>query len=548
MNNILTQAAILIIDDFESMRTMLRDFVRSMGAARVDIAGNAREAISLLGNKTYDLVICDFNLGDGPNGQQVLEEARMHNMVGVSTIWIMVTAEMTHDMVMSTAEVKPDDYLLKPINKALLESRLSRQITRKQSLGPIEAAIKERDYHSALAHCEQQLSTKTPNPQEVLRIKSELLMKVGDYEGATFLFDTVLAVRAVPWAKTGLGRILFHTQKYASAKKIFEQVLQEHSMYMEASDWLAKTCAMLGDTVQAQQVLLEAVKTSPNSPIRQKLLGDAAYKNGDLDVALAAFEKTIRISEFSPYKNPSAYAGLAKVLADTDEHQDALRVLDRGKKMFAHNPEATIQTTSVESVVYCQMGETEKADAAITEVERLIDELSDIMSAEVSIDVAKALFKLGRKEKACTLLRDVVKNNHENAEISRCVEAAFEEEGLAEEGQALIAKSRQEVIAINNEGVMLAKNGDSQGGANLLREAAKKLPNNDTILVNLCGLLIGLMSKDGKDDQLIAEVRHLLDRVGQLNPANKKYHAYTQVLSRVKLSSKPKPDQDFRFT
>ena len=141
MSASLTQARILVIDDFQGMRTMLRDFLRAMGVTRVDTAANGKEAISQLRYARYDIVICDFNLGQGANGQQVLDEARMHDHIGVSTIWVMVTAEKTTDMVMGAAEVKPDDYLLKPINQKLLETRLEKLIVRKQTLRGIEEAM-----------------------------------------------------------------------------------------------------------------------------------------------------------------------------------------------------------------------------------------------------------------------------------------------------------------------------------------------------------------------------------------------------------------------
>jgi hypothetical protein len=57
------------------------------------------------------------------------------------------------------------------------------------------------------------------------------------------------------------------------------------------------------------------------------------------------------------------------------------------------------------------------------------------------------------------------------------------------------------------------------------------------ILVNLCGLLIGLLSREGKNHQIAGEVRELLDRVRQLNPSNKHAHTYTAALNRTMGSS-----------
>jgi len=109
MSVALMQAKILVVDDFQGMRTILRDIVRSMGVMHVDTAPNGKEALNLLRGTRYNVVICDFNLGPGFNGQQVLDEARLHDFIGVSTIWVMVTAEKTAEMVTGVAEAKPDE-------------------------------------------------------------------------------------------------------------------------------------------------------------------------------------------------------------------------------------------------------------------------------------------------------------------------------------------------------------------------------------------------------------------------------------------------------
>lgn len=529
----LRHANILIIDDFQGMRTMLREFLKSMGVTAIDTASTGKDALTQLGINKYDIVICDYNLGPGANGQQVLEEAKIKNHIGVSTVWVMVTAEKTPEMVMGAAEVRPDDYLLKPINQSLLETRLEKLIARKQSLAPIEASVKALNYADAIVQCDQQLKANVANPQEILRVKSDLLLAMGDYAAATALFESVLSKRDVPWALTGMGKIYFHDKKYAEAKTTFEQVLRDNEVYMEASDWLAKTCAVMGLHDEAQRVLQDAVRLSPNSPTRQKFLGDTAYKTGALDVAQAAFEKTIKIGEFSPHKAPAAYTALAKVFSDQGSPVEALKTLALSKKEFRYHTEAAIQTAAAEGVVYQKMGHTDKAEAAMQEAERLIEKAAGKLNADVAIDVADSLFKLGRKEKACSLLKEVVRNNHENAELSKSIEAIFEDHGLIAEGQALIAESKNEVVAINNQGVTLAKQGDLLGGTNMLRTAAEKLPHNEVILINLCGLLIGMLSKEGKSHQIAGEARELLDRVRQLNPANKNYHVYTAALNRI---------------
>ena len=532
----LQQANTLIIDDFQSMRTMLREFVKSMGMTRVDTACHGRDAISHLTASKYDIVICDYNLGPGANGQQVLEEARMRNLIGVSTIWVIVTAEKTADMVMGAAEIKPDDYLLKPINQVLLQSRLEKLIVRKQSLGMIETAIRAKDFDAALAHCDLLIRMQSANPQEVRRIKGDLLLTLGDYDAARAVYESVLAQRRVAWAGTGLGKVLFHTSDLAGACALFQQVLAENPMYIEAADWLAKTYEAMGDLVQAQQTLMQAAKLSPNSPQRQKTLGDTALKNGELDLARAAFEKNIKISEFSSYKNPAVYARLAEVLVDQGEPQEALNVLQRSKADFRYNSAAALQTAATESRVYQTMGQMDKAQAAMANAEQLAVQLGGMLRPELRLEMAKSHLKLGQKDKACQLMGDIIKNDHENAQLSKEIEAIFARENLADVGHSLIDTARAEVVAINNEGVILAKQGEYLQGATLLRSAIKQLPNSEVMIVNLCGLLIAQMSKHGYTEALASETRLLLDRLHVINPDNKKFYSYSLVLARLQRS------------
>jgi tetratricopeptide (TPR) repeat protein len=533
MHDFLERASILVIDDFQGMRTMLRNILKEMRVPKVDTVGSAKEALNLLRLNKYDVVLCDYNLGVGQNGQQLLEDARLSGYIGLSTIWMIVTAEKTGEMVLGAAEVKPDDYLLKPINQALLETRLAKLIAKKKSLGSIEAAIEARDYTRALALCDKRLQEQPLHQQELLRIKSDLLLTTGAYDKAKAVFDAVLAVRSVPWARTGLGKILFHTKQYDAAKDIFEKVLEENRMFMEASDWLAKTLDAMGEAEAAQQVLQGAVKMSPNSSSRQKALAEAAFKNGALDVAQAAFEKTIKISEHSEHKSPAVYAGLAKVFAEKDFTADAMRVLSQSKKEFQNKPEAMLHTAAAESLIYNKMGDATKAEAVMAEAEQVMQRLGGKIGTEVALEVAQTMFALGQKDKAADVLRDVVKNNHESEEISSQVKALFEKENMAAEGAALVKESQEEIININNQGVTLAKSGQVEEGARLLRQALDNLPNNEVIILNLCSLLLGQMRQTGKNAAMVAEVKNLLERVHDLNLANRKYHDYSAVLNRI---------------
>ena len=106
----------------------------------------------------------------------------------------------------------------------------------------------------------------------------------------------------------------------------------------------------------------------------------------------------------------------------------------------------------------------------------------------------------------------------------------FEQANLGEEGKALIAASREEAVAINNQGVMLGRQGQFAEGARLLRIALQNLPHSEVMMMNLCGLLIGQIRAEGRTDALVAEVMGLVERVRDVNPDNAKVRQYVQLI------------------
>lgn len=533
----LAQAKVLVVDDFQGMRTVLRDLVRAMGVQRVDTAANGKDALQKLRASRYDVVVCDFNLGPGLDGQQVLDEARLHDYIGLSTIWVMVTAEKTAEMVTGVAEAKPDEYLLKPINQGVLQGRLERLLVKKQVLRSVEEAMRAKDYATALQHCDALLVGAGAKPADLLRIKSELLLKLGDYPAAKALFDSVLVVRDIPWARTGLGRLHFYQGQYELARGVFWQVLEDNPMYIEASDWQARTLQAMDEPHEAQQVLMDAARRSPNVVRRQKELGEIAYRNGELEVARAAFERTVKISEFSTNKQPDAYVALARVMSDGQQGDAALKWLQHTLKVFKDNADVALQVAAVQSVVHRQAGRQEAAEKAMEQALALQGRRqgrTSTSSPRTTLELANSLLAMDRKSEAVDLLCKLVKTHHEDNQLSQQAQLLFERAGMGEQGRALMNEARAELININNQGVMLGRQGQFAEGARLLRLALQDLPGNEVMLLNLCGLLIAQLRTEGSNDALLGETLGLLRRVRELNPDSAKYSVYMNALKAMR--------------
>lgn len=512
----------LVVDDFANMRSTIRQMLHSIGLRDIDMASSGEEAVELLSNNRYDIILCDYNLGESKDGQQVLEEAKVKKLIGPSTIFFMITAENKMNMVMAAVEYKPDDYLTKPFTKEHLRSRLERHIARKADLGDIESAMQNEEYRRALAICEERISKAPKNVGELIKLKSEILLLLHRYDDAETVFREVLAQRNVPWAMVGVGRVQFLLRRFPAAKDTFEKVIHEHPSYMEAYDWLAKTLDKLGESEPAQKVLQSAVEKSPKAILRQQMLGEIASRNQDFETAAAAYRRTVSLGKHSVYRDSSHFSKLAKSQAKSSSVLEVVKTLKGMRKEFKGDESATLEAAVTEGVVYKDLKREREAEAAFKEASTLWDATGGHRSTEVAIDMAKVCFHFGEQDRGKSVMENVVRNNHEDKAILDSVQQVFDDAGLKDLGQATINKVTAEVRTLNNTGVGLVKSGKLGEAIDFFEEALIKMPDNPTLNLNAAQALLMDMQNGAKDKRKLGRVRDYLTQVRQLDPTNAK--------------------------
>lgn len=527
----------LVVDDFQSMRTMFREMLKACGARDIDVATNGKEAIALLETYKYDVVLCDHNLGTGKNGQQVMEEAKVRNLIGLATAWVVVSAEKTADMVLGAIEYMPDDYIIKPFTEAILRSRLMAVMSRKEMLHDIEKAIQAKDYGRAIILCDEKLKSGVGHAGDLIRMKIGLMITAGERKSAKDLVERILAQRDVPWAKVDLAKIFYMEGDLDRAGDLLVQVTEQNRTYMGAYDLLAKILEEKGELAEAQSVLVCSIDLSPNSATRQRTLGEIAHKLGDLDLAERAFRKTIALTENSILKAPAAYIGLAKVCTEKNNPAEAMRVLGEVQKTF-DTTESTIQAKVVEGTVYSNNRDLKAAAQVAKEVASLAKVAATTLPAGVAMEAAGFIMDNGEPTTAMDLLKSVVLNNHENETVLAQVKDIFRKADRHEDGEALVETSRRHIVETNNSAVQLAKSGKLEEAITLLRDARKLMPSNKRILLNLSYALILLMqSKNSRDLGLDREVREYLEHVRKVDPGNEQYAKYRSALDAFAIAN-----------
>ncbi|MDA8083567.1 MAG: response regulator [Nitrospiraceae bacterium] len=519
----LSRKKILVIDDFSDFRKALRKMMESYGAKNVDEASNGEAAMEKLEIKSYDIVLCDYNLGDGKkDGQQILEDAKHRGFIKYSCIYIMCTAENTMAMVMGAIEYQPDDYLVKPFSKEMLLNRLEKVMKKKKDFEDIERAIQKKDYMEAITLCDWKLAENPKNRFEYLRLKGDLLLKAAMYDDSIELYNEVIAIRDLPWAQTGLGKAYFYLNNFEKAKEIFQYVVDTNVTYMEAYDWLAKTMDELGALKEAQDVLLNAVDISPKSILRQKAIGEIAYKNEDYDTSEKSFRTVLTLGKNSYLKSPTDFTGLAKTLVEKKAGDEALNVLGAIKSEFKNDNAAALQAAIAEGIVYKKLDRGEESRKALEEAANMYENLAEQTSPDISMELAKAYFTVGETEKGTQMMKDIVRNHHEDDTVIKKVQGVFTDMKLSEEGADIISATRQEIIRINNAGVRLVEEGRLKEAIEYFEKAAAGQPDNKIINANAALSVMLFMQKQGMTEQHMKLAGQYIERIRKVDPAHKK--------------------------
>jgi len=518
----LSASSFLIIEDYEGMRRILRDLLARAGATRVTFAANSEAAIPLLERNTYDAVLCDLHLGQGLNGQQILEEARHRQLLAPHTVWLMVSAEKTAEMVTGTVESRPDDYLVKPITETLLFTRLSRQMARKKALAPIEQAMRDREYLKALNLTESQLGKANPHAWDLKRLKADLALQTGNHAHAREVYLEALGQRDLPWAHLGLAKIHFLEGQYDDARRELELVTHGNRAYLEAHDWLARALDKLGDLEGAQSVLSRALTTSPHAPLRQGQLGEVAFRRGELDIAAGAFRRHVELARHTPLKSAEPYVWLSRVNLARGNSDDALRALSELSVDLREDATARLLARALEIPVRLRAGERDRAQALAMEVAEALQSQAHELPAEAILDLASPLMELGDKATAEALLTSLVSNNHEHPEMLERAKAVFAQFGLAAEGDELVTRTTRAATESMNRGVKLAREGKLDEAIEFTREARARMPNNPRLLLNHAFLLIAWMEQYGRDTRVAIEARSCIEAARRLKPGEKR--------------------------
>ena len=513
----LSKLHFLLVDDFANYRAMLRSILQSCGAQHISDVVNAEDALEVISKQKFDVILCDYNLGDGKNGQQLLEEVMFRKLVPYGTIYIMVTAENTQSMVMAAVEYQPDGYLNKPFPKELLIKRLELLVEKKSILKDIYRAYNKQNYTRAISLADKKMSEHGKYTLDIGKLKGEIALAARELDIAEQVYDQALSFRDFQWAKVGKAKVLIHRKEYEEAQDLLEDVIEENKHYIEAYDLLAGILEKQGKTKEVQKILTTATKISPNTVARQQHLAAIARDNHDYELAEKSLKRAVSQGKHSCFGKISDNLQLVKIYAEAGKPKMVHQALVTARSTYKKNKQAMLHTQFVESMAQKKLGNEDRSRQIFQEaIGNIPDNLADLPK-EFQDDLITTANDLGETELAKALTEDI--NN------------VVDQSSFAEKSK------KYHYLLINGKGTRLYEAHRIHDSIHFFEDAARNLPENIFLNMNAAQALLfhyQAVHKARSVDELLLRARDYLDTSKKLDSSNDKYKKLEKIYSSLK--------------
>ncbi|WP_438646594.1 chemotaxis response regulator CheY [Saccharospirillum mangrovi] len=115
---------ILVVDDFSTMRRIVKNLLRDLGFSNTHEADDGSSAWPMLQSSDFDFVVTDWNM-PGMTGIELLKKIRSDDRLKSIPV-LMVTAEAKRDQIVAAAQAGVNGYVVKPFTAAALKEKIDK--------------------------------------------------------------------------------------------------------------------------------------------------------------------------------------------------------------------------------------------------------------------------------------------------------------------------------------------------------------------------------------------------------------------------------------
>ena len=119
---------ILIVDDFSTMRRIIKNLLRDLGFSNTQEADDGQTALPMLQSGNFDFLVTDWNM-PGMTGIDLLKTVRADEKLATLPV-LLVTAEQKREQIVEAAQAGVNGYIVKPFTAGTLKTKLDKVFER----------------------------------------------------------------------------------------------------------------------------------------------------------------------------------------------------------------------------------------------------------------------------------------------------------------------------------------------------------------------------------------------------------------------------------
>jgi len=533
-----SQLSVLIVDPNPALRANLQNMLNQSGVTRIESAVNASTAIKALGRKSFDIILCEYDLssgttsGEGQDGQQLLEDLRHHRLIPPWSIFIMLTAEGTYGKVISAAELTPTDYILKPFTVQVLHERIQRAVARRAALLSVYQLIAQARPREAIEAAIESARTRPHYALDFARLRAELHVSLKEHELAETVYRDVLATKPVGWARLGLARAVAAQGRTDEAIPLLEHIVAENPRLMAAYDLLARCQQERGDAALAKKTLEDAVAISPYVVRRLRRLGEVALEAGDTDGAEKSFRQVVTRSRYSEFRNPEDHVNLVRALVGKGDPAGASTVIRDLERSLRGTPAADACKAISVALLHDAAG---NGAAAVKELKLAVDAVraGGSLSPNLRVGLAQSCIAHRMDDEASEVVLGALNGGDEALSPQQALNV-FVKAGRPDLADGMGKQLRAQAQILLGVADEKRNMGDVRGAVQTLLEALHMAPNNLQVMIAVVGGVLRQIMGMGWDHPLAALSEEQLDHIRALDPAHPRLAALDAEMEAAK--------------
>ena len=515
--------SVLIVDPNPGMRGSLHNMLNQCDITRIEYAVGSGTAIRQLTKKPFDIVLCEYDLGNGSenngqDGQQLLEDLRHHRLIPPWSIFIMITSEGVYSRVIGAVELAPTDYVLKPFTVDALLQRIRRAVDRREVFWPIYQNVAAGNIRKAIAGCKDGEHNHPRYALDYARLRAELLVSIDDLVEAELVYQTILLTRPTAWARLGLARCQFGLRKFVEAQQTLTDLLQQATTFMAAYDLLARTLQALGQQQSAKKVLEDAVEISPHMVRRLRHLGEVAYETGDVGAAERAFKQVVSKAKYSEFRDPEDHVKLVKTLVKKGDAHQASGVLRDMERSLRSNANTDTCRAIAAGMVQQMTGNTTAAAAELTTAVAMMPN-SRGLSTGLKLDLIHSCLNVKLDDQASSVMLGLMSADDSGVSMDDAVEV-FEKAGRHDLAQGMGEQIKVQVGELLAHAAEKRSKGDLRAAVDTLNAGLRKAPGNMALLPAAASAILKQLDDLGWEAPLAEQCAFLLERMRKIDASH----------------------------